>query len=109
MPVVDGVTSTKMVRQFESVHPNITTTAKAHGRVPIFAVSASLVEQKMDSYIDTGFDGWIMKPIDFKRLNLILSGIQQESSRIETTYQPNAWEKGGWFVRQDPLKNPSPC
>lgn len=91
-----------MIREFECANPDIklSSKVKSNGRIPIFAVSASLVEQEMPAYIDTGFDGWIMKPIDFKRLSLILSGIQQEDVRNETTYQPNAWEKGGWFVRQ---------
>ncbi|KAL1982108.1 hypothetical protein VTN96DRAFT_1763 [Rasamsonia emersonii] len=101
MPIVDGMNSTKMIREFESSSADgtgiLSEKVKAYGRIPIFAVSASLVEKDMQKYIDSGFDGWIMKPIDFKRVNLILSGLQEEATRINTTYKPGMWEIGGWF------------
>jgi CheY-like chemotaxis protein len=99
MPIVDGMSSTKMIREFESSSAEsiLSTRVKAYGRIPIFAVSASLVEKDLQKYIDTGFDGWIMKPIDFKRVNLILNGLQEEQSRLGNTYRPGTWESGGWF------------
>lgn len=99
MPIIDGMKSTKMIREFES-SSILSENVKAYGRIPIFAVSASLVEKDMQKYIDSGFDGWIMKPIDFKRVNLILSGLQDETTRINTTYKPGMWEIGGWFSSQ---------
>lgn len=99
MPIVDGLTSTKMIRSFEKSHKQnyLSPRARENGRVPIFAVSASLVEREKQTYVNAGFDGWILKPIDFKRLNVLLSGIVDERVRSECLYRPGEWERGGWF------------
>ncbi|KAI9702887.1 MAG: Light-sensor Protein kinase [Candelina mexicana] len=104
MPIVDGLTSTKMIRSFEKSHPSNSLSPRAafNGRVPIFAVSASLIEKDRQTYVDAGFDGWILKPVDFKRLSVLLSGIVEESTRAEALYQPGAWEKGGWLSERQP-------
>lgn len=102
MPIVDGYTSTKMIRSSEKTHarPNLSPRAGLNGRIPIFAVSASLVERDREKYIDVGFDGWILKPIDFKRVGLLLEGIVEEQARIDALYQPGHWEQGGWFTKR---------
>ncbi|KAG6037106.1 hypothetical protein E4U41_005332 [Claviceps citrina] len=100
MPIVDGLTSTKMIRSTEQEHDH-----KGHSRlaaanddrIPIFAVSASLMEEKRQLYMDAGFDGWILKPIDFKRLSTLLSGIYYLDVRTTCLYVPGEWEHGGWF------------
>jgi len=104
MPIVDGLSSTKMIRSFEKTHAdsNLSPRAAGNDRVPIFAVSASLVERERQNYINAGFDGWILKPIDFKRLNTLLSGIVEEDTRNACLYQPGEWEHGGWFQRIQP-------
>ncbi|KAF8864840.1 putative cyanobacterial phytochrome B [Acephala macrosclerotiorum] len=101
MPIVDGLTSTKMIRSYEKSHPDsrLSARASANGRVPIFAVSASLVERERQTYINAGFDGWILKPIDFKRLNVLLQGIIDDGKRKSCLYHLGGWEKGGWFHR----------
>ncbi len=101
MPIVDGLTSAKMIRSYEKSHPQsrLSVRASANGRVPIFAVSASLVERERQTYINAGFDGWVLKPIDFKRLNVLLLGIVEDETRKSCLYQPGGWEKGGWFHR----------
>lgn len=106
MPIVDGLTSTKMIRSFEKAHPDsLTSRASLNGRVPIFAVSASLIEKERQSYIDAGFDGWILKPIDFKRLGVLLEGIVDEDTRNGCLYEPGEWERGGWFhVRRESVR-----
>ncbi|RAH78991.1 sensor histidine kinase/response regulator [Aspergillus japonicus CBS 114.51] len=98
MPIVDGINSTKMIRQLEK-EPNclLSRIAQANNRVPIFAVSASLLEKDMPLYVGAGFDGWVMKPINFNRLNLLLSGLEDEKARKNATYRPGDWENGGWF------------
>jgi CheY-like chemotaxis protein len=105
MPIVDGLTSTKMIRSFEKSHPTqvLSTRASLNGRVPIIAVSASLVERERQTYIDTGFDGWILKPISFNRLSEIMKGIVESDVRKSNLYRPGVWEHGGWFdeVRKD--------
>lgn len=99
MPIVDGLTATKMIRSFEHsrTESHLSPRAAANGRVPIFAVSASLLERERQIYIDAGFDGWVLKPIDFKRLNTLLTGIVDESTRNSCLYTPGDWEAGGWF------------
>ncbi|KAI2681248.1 hypothetical protein LCP963914a_6758 [Penicillium roqueforti] len=100
MPILDGMRATRAIREFESKTPKEALSEKAihNDRVPIFAVSASLVEKDRDNYIDIGFDGWVMKPINFARLNILLSGICDSSARKAATYTPDGeWENGGWF------------
>lgn len=106
MPIVDGFGSTKMIRSFEKTQSGacLSSRAKKNGRLPIFAVSASLIEREKDKYIATGFDGWILKPVDFKRVDQLLRGIVDESIREGCVYQPGKWEMGGWFQ----AKNPNP-
>lgn len=104
MPIVDGLTSTKMIRSFEKTHSSNVLSQRAafNGRVPVFAVSASLVEKDRRIYVDGGFDGWILKPIDFKRLNVLLAGIMEKETRKGALYQPGQWERGGWFAKRQP-------
>jgi CheY-like chemotaxis protein len=102
MPIVDGLTSTKMIRSYEKTHSGdiLSARASANGRVPIIAVSASLVERERQTYIQAGFDGWILKPIDFNRLNTLLTGIVDDDTRKQCLYQPGQWERGGFFERR---------
>ncbi|KAI1175189.1 hsp90-like protein [Nemania sp. FL0916] len=94
MPIVDGLTSTKLIRAFEKS----AALSLRHRRIPIFAVSASLMEKDRAVYIEAGFDGWILKPIDFRRLHVLLDGITNEVVREQSLYEPGEWERGGWFV-----------
>jgi len=87
-----------MIRSYEKTHTNIySPRAKLCGRVPLIAVSASLIEKDRQQYIDAGFDAWILKPIAFDRLNKLMAAIVDRSVREECLYQPGQWEKGGWF------------
>ena len=98
MPIVDGLTSTKMIRSYEKTHSNIySPRAALCGRLPIVAVSASLIEKDRQQYIDAGFDAWILKPISFDRLNKLMAAIVDRDVRRQCLYEPGAWEKGGWF------------
>lgn len=103
MPSVDGLTSTKMIRSHEAVCPKsiLSPRAALNGRVPIFAVSASLVERDRDVYVQAGFDGWILKPVDFKRLAELMEGIVLNETRDKCLYVPGEWEQGGWFNARD--------
>jgi CheY-like chemotaxis protein len=104
MPIVDGFSSTKMIRSHEKSHGEscLSSRAKILGRVPIFAVSASLVEKEYDKYVSTGFDGWILKPLNIKRVEILLRGIIDEEVRNECLYEPGKWEQGGWFRAEKP-------
>ena len=107
MPIVDGFSSTKMIRSFEKTKSGACLSRRAvnNGRIPIFAVSASLVEREKDKYIDSGFDGWILKPVDFKRVDLLLKGIVDEPTRTSCIYEPGKWEQGGWFFAKKDQKS----
>ncbi|KAI0830016.1 hsp90-like protein [Hypoxylon sp. FL0890] len=109
MPIVDGLTSTKMVRAFEKSdkHVRLSPLAATYTRTPIFAVSASLLERERSTYVEAGFDGWILKPIDFKRLNVLLDGITNYGIRAECLYVPGEWERGGWFSLEPESKGSS--
>lgn len=99
MPIADGLTSTKMIRSHEKTpqHAGYSPLAARNRGIPIFAVSATLVEAQRDKYIDAGFNGWILKPVDFKRLETLLSGINDNETRQSCLYTPGQWERGGWF------------
>jgi CheY-like chemotaxis protein len=107
MPIVDGFSSTKMIRSFEKTKSVACLSPRAvcNGRIPIFAVSASLIEREREKYIESGFDGWILKPVDFKRVNLLLKGIVDEEIRAACVYEPGKWEQGGWLSSKQDQKN----
>jgi CheY-like chemotaxis protein len=98
MPLADGKASTRLIRAHEAEYaPPISQQVKSYGRIPIIAVSASLSEQSCTEYVNSGFDGWILKPIDFTRLEAILAAIQDENVRRNLLYPTSKWEEGGWF------------
>lgn len=88
-----------MIWSFEKTHSTtcLSRCARLNSRIPVFAVSASLVEKERQKYMDAGFDGWILKPVDFKRVGLLLKGIVDDEAQKESLYQPGKWEQGGWF------------
>jgi len=106
MPIVDGMTSTKMIRSIEKLNSRTQLSGRAmiNGRVPIFAVSASLVERNRQEYIAAGFDGWILKPVDFKRLSKLMKGIVEDDTQSSCLYRPGDWESGGWFHARQPSR-----
>lgn len=102
MPILNGFESTQKIRSFEKAEPLIVPTRRLshelNGRIPIFAVSASLREVQHDELLEYGMDGWILKPIDFHRLNDILRGVTDPLQRQEDLYQLGcSWERGGWL------------
>ncbi|KAF3921981.1 Bacteriophytochrome [Dactylellina cionopaga] len=99
MPIMDGYASTKTIRKNESETSDdkLPDTHRLNGRIPIVAVSASLFEKERQMYIDCGFDAWILKPVDFKRLNILMEGIVNPETRSTCLYTPGEWERGGWF------------
>lgn len=91
-----------MIREIEQTgeHQELSLIARRHGRIPIFAVSASLLEREKETYMNAGFDGWILKPIDFKRLETLLFGIIDDKTRNDAVYVAGEWERGGWFRKR---------
>jgi len=58
MPGVDGLESTRMIRQNENLKD-----------IPVIALTAFSTEGFRRAAHDTGFDGYLTKPIDFARLH----------------------------------------
>ncbi|CAE6413025.1 unnamed protein product [Rhizoctonia solani] len=110
MPILDGFGATKAIRKLEAVTYAETSTIIAdrtsmrlNGRIPIFAVSASLREKQREEMHDLGMDGWILKPIGFDRLRTIMKGITDLDQRQKDKYQPGKWEVGGWLGEPNPI------
>ncbi|CAE6456623.1 unnamed protein product, partial [Rhizoctonia solani] len=110
MPILDGFGATKAIRKLEAASPAETsaiaadrTSMRLNGRIPIFAVSASLREKQREEMHDLGMDGWILKPIGFDRLRTIMKGITDLDQRQKDKYQPGKWEVGGWLGEPNPI------
>lgn len=99
MPLLNGYEATERVRELEKdFEPSHRLSHRLNGRIPTFAVSASLLEEKRQETINFGIDGWILKPIDFKRLRLIMGGIMDPTQRQKDLYREGrSWELGGWL------------
>lgn len=99
MPLLNGYEATEHIRRLEKdFEPPRRLSHQLNGRIPTFAVSASLLEEKRQEIVDFGMDGWILKPIDFRRLRLILRGIMDPLQRQKDLYQEGrSWELGGWL------------
>lgn len=102
MPLLNGYEATERIRALEeqTKNPDPRLSHILNGRLPIFAVSASLYEEQRDDMYNLGMDGWILKPIDFKRLRLILRGVTDPSQREKDVYKSGRnWEVGGWLTK----------
>lgn len=102
MPLLNGYEATERIRALEQdeKRPPLTRLShKLNGRLPIFAVSASLLEAQRAEMYNLGIDGWILKPIDFKRLRVILRGVTDVAQREMDVYSTGcSWELGGWLA-----------
>ncbi|ODN75792.1 hypothetical protein, variant [Cryptococcus amylolentus CBS 6039] len=98
MPIMDGRSAAREIRKLESESkpPSDITPLLVDGRIPIFAVSASLYESDRTN-LSENFDGWLLKPLDFSRMRAILAGLQDPSKRSEEVYKQGNWEAGGYF------------
>jgi CheY-like chemotaxis protein len=111
MPILDGYQATERIRALEKSSPPPDDSRLSNrlngGHIPIFAVSASLQERRREEMANYGIDGWILKPIDFKRLQVILNGVTDPAQRQLDIYRPGcSWEAGGWLV-DPPAPSPS--
>lgn len=63
MPVMDGITATQKIRDYESLHRDMCT--------PIVALTANAVEGTREDYINAGMSDYISKP--FRKADLVSS------------------------------------
>lgn len=100
MPILNGTQCTVKIRELEASQSMelVRLSHNNNGRIPILAVSASLREENRMELAAKGFDGWILKPIAFGRLNDVLGGILDPAQRLADLYHPGcSWESGGWL------------
>ena len=60
MPVMDGPTATRAIRELER--------AKGRARTPIIALTANAMAHQIAEYRAAGMDGFVSKPIDIEKL-----------------------------------------
>ena len=72
MPKIDGVQTTKQIRQLEKEHGVKT-------RVPILALTANLREDSQRTCLNAGMDGYLTKPFDRADLEEAVAGLMQPS------------------------------
>lgn len=105
MPILNGLDAVKLIRVMELNSPQrgakvIPPSAALNGRIPVFAVSASLPERQRAELINYGMDGWMVKPVNFKRMRILINGIINTEERSREVYRSGcSWEAGGWFDR----------
>ncbi|KAG9003263.1 Light-sensor Protein kinase [Tulasnella sp. JGI-2019a] len=99
MPIMDGYQATSAIRVFEEEQrpPRILASHQCNGRIPIFAVSASITENQRDDLWEIGFDGYLLKPIVWDRVQDMFEGTTDPEQRRKDMYTPGRWERGGWL------------
>ena len=60
MPVMDGVTATKLIRQKEAL--------ENRKRTPIICMTAHVMKKEQEFFMRAGMDGYLSKPVDNKVL-----------------------------------------
>ncbi|GAA6043349.1 hypothetical protein JCM8097_008042 [Rhodosporidiobolus ruineniae] len=101
MPILNGYDASKEIRRVEreAPHPDdaLRPTSVLNRGIPILAVSASLPERERPALVESKLNGWLLKPIDFKRLKTLMRGATDPQLRANEIYQPGQWERGGWL------------
>jgi len=102
MPILNGFGAAQRIRQIEKANPlpldAIRPSTDLNNGIPIFAVSASLKESQREYMMEMGMDAWILKPVDFKRLSVLMRGVTDVEQRRSDVYRFGvSWEKGGWI------------
>jgi CheY-like chemotaxis protein len=105
MPILNGFQATERVREIEGKvaaegqPESHRQSIQLNGRIPIFAVSATLKEEIRERMVGYGLDGWVLKPVDFKRLSRLLEGITETETRVKDLWaMGHDWERGGWLT-----------
>jgi signal transduction histidine kinase/DNA-binding LytR/AlgR family response regulator len=87
MPIMDGLTSLKLIRNYEQISNNHT---------PIIALTANAIEGDREKYIKEGMDGYLSKPIDNQELVKILDKyLEIENNCVENLSIENISSKLG--------------
>lgn len=81
MPLLDGLSAARQIREYEKTN--------GRKRVPIIALTADTIEGTRENCIKNGMDDYITKPIDFERLYGLLAQFAS-GAPLETAPPPPA-------------------
>ncbi|GAA5866364.1 hypothetical protein JCM8547_000754 [Rhodosporidiobolus lusitaniae] len=102
MPILDGLGASRSIRKIEKESPiprsEQRPSVQLNRGIPILAVTASLPERERNTIVDAKLNGWLLKPIDFKRLKTLMQGALDAKARAKEIYTPGQWERGGWLT-----------
>jgi CheY-like chemotaxis protein len=73
MPVMDGVTATRLIRQAER--------EAGRPRTPIVALTANALSHQAAEYVAAGMDGLVPKPIEFSQLLAAIANAGEPACR----------------------------
>ncbi|WP_087023042.1 sensor histidine kinase [Thaumasiovibrio subtropicus] len=93
MPIMDGITATKLIRQDTKL-----------GYIPIFAFTADVFVETQQSMLDAGCDCVLTKPLDDQQLNDALIRFRH----LFVANQPQAPQNDNSMVVQQPLESNAP-
>ena len=92
MPVMDGLDAARHIRRWEREHQR--------PRVPIIALTASVLETDRDSTAEAGMDGFAIKPLETPRLFAEMARVLGHPApaavptRAPTSHMATEWRKG---------------
>jgi len=78
MPQMDGIETTRNIRDMKYAHP-------------IVALTANAVAGQADVFLSNGFDDFISKPIDIRQLNAVLNKMIRDKQAPEILEEARRW------------------
>jgi CheY-like chemotaxis protein/HPt (histidine-containing phosphotransfer) domain-containing protein len=68
MPIMDGIESTRRIREIETMAQGLSEDGKPRQRTPIIALTAHAINEVRDRCINAGMDDFLVKPFDDRQL-----------------------------------------
>jgi signal transduction histidine kinase/DNA-binding response OmpR family regulator len=91
MPQMDGLVATKIIRELGYSKP-------------VVALTANAVAGQQDVFMKNGFDGFISKPIDIRRLDAVLNKFIRNAYMLHGTSNPSYADDGGAEEEDEQIK-----
>jgi PAS domain S-box-containing protein len=93
MPLMDGVETTKLLRELSYNHP-------------VIALTANAVVGQADMFLENGFDGFVSKPIDIRELNSVLKEFVRDKQPLEVIEAARLQKESELNMEGAPVKAP---